>query len=124
MAFAARLRDRFADHGLVAVVIGRIDGTALDIDTWLMSCRVIGRTLEQSLVEVLATQAAEHGCDQLRGRFIPTAKNALVKDLYADLGFAPDQDLADGTTTWFLPISGLCVSHHIAMPDSSPSTRS
>jgi FkbH-like protein len=94
-----RLRDRFTDHGLVGVLIGRIDGNELDIDTWLLSCRVIGRTAERAMLGTLAAEAQRRGCATLRGTYIPTSKNGLVHDLYPSLGFELLDDDA-GTTTW------------------------
>jgi FkbH-like protein len=94
-----RLRDRFGDHGLVGVLIALRRGTTLDIDTWLMSCRVIGRTVEDAMLRHLCSRARESGCTTLQGVYVPTAKNALVADLYARLGFAPVED-ATGTTLW------------------------
>lgn len=82
-----KLSDRFTDHGLVSVLIAqRIDGV-LDIDTWLMSCRVIGRTVEAQMLAELCDIAQKLGCQRLRGTYIPTAKNALVADLYERFGF-------------------------------------
>jgi FkbH-like protein len=94
-----RLRDRFADHGLVGVVIGRVEDDVLDVDTWLMSCRVIGRTAERAMLGALARAGEQHGCATLRGTYIPTAKNGLVRELYPSLGFELEQD-DEGTTTW------------------------
>jgi FkbH-like protein len=94
-----RLRDRFTDHGLVGVAIARVDGEVLDIDTLLMSCRVIGRTAERAFVAALARSGREHGCTVLRGTYIPSAKNGLVRDLYVTLGFEQERD-DGGTTTW------------------------
>lgn len=100
VAIGVRLRDRFADHGLVAVVLARVRGPQLEIDTWLMSCRVIGRTLEHALVALLEEQARARRCTSLRGTYVPTAKNGLVADLYPQLGFEPDGDGPDGVTSW------------------------
>jgi FkbH-like protein len=94
-----RLRDRFTDHGLVGVAIGRVDGDALEIDTWLLSCRVIGRTAERAMFGALAAAAQARGCSVLRGIYVPTLKNGLVRDLYPSLGFEL-LDESDGTTTW------------------------
>lgn len=85
--FYAKLSDRFADHGLVGVMIGRRIGSVVEIDTFLMSCRVIGRSLEQAMLAELASRASEMGCDSLKGVYLPTAKNHLVEDLYEKLGF-------------------------------------
>ena len=96
---ALRLRDRFDDHGLVSVLIAIAEGEALDIDTWLMSCRVIGRTVEAEMLAQASRRALELGCTRLRGTYVPTAKNAMVGDLYPRLGFAPAGE-RDGTTFW------------------------
>ncbi len=83
-----RLKDRFGDYGIVAVCIGRRGGDDLVVDTWIMSCRVLGRGVEELTLGLLADAARRLGCRCLRGRYIPTAKNALVADLYVRLGFA------------------------------------
>jgi len=105
-----RLADQFADHGLVAVAIVSQDGDVLDIDTWLMSCRVIGRTLEDETAGLLVAEARRRGCRHLRGHHVSTAKNGLVADLYLRLGFTPVSD--DGVparqpdaTTWLLDVN-------------------
>lgn len=82
-----RLRDRFADHGLIGVIIARHQGDMLDIDTWLMSCRVIGRTVEMTMLEHLCRRAEQLGCTSLRGTYIATEKNAMAADAYAKCGF-------------------------------------
>ncbi len=84
---ALRLRDRYTDHGLVSVMIALQKGTLLDIDTWLMSCRVIGRTVETTMLEHLCKRAAQLGCTVLQGTYFPTAKNAMAADAYGKHGF-------------------------------------
>ena len=59
----------------------------LEIDTWLMSCRVIGRKMEELMFSTLAQAAQERGIRRIRGVYIPTAKNGMVADLYQRLGF-------------------------------------
>ena len=98
-----KLRDRFTDHGLVGLVIARKDGDVLDIDTLLMSCRVIGRTAEHALLAKLCEEARARGCTSLRGTHIPTAKNVMVSDLFANLGFKRADDpagAAESATHW------------------------
>jgi FkbH-like protein len=85
--FHIQLSDRFGDHGIVAVAIGRVDGSDLEIDTFVMSCRVIGRTLETVVISELAERARDMGCSQVRGLYKASAKNGLVADLYERLGF-------------------------------------
>ncbi|MDX2149522.1 MAG: HAD-IIIC family phosphatase [Bryobacteraceae bacterium] len=94
------LSDAFSNHGLVGVIIGRMRGTSCHIDTWLLSCRVIGRTVDATLLSELSNLAAKQGCRTLTGCYIPTQRNALVKDLYANHGFVLTAAGADGSTYW------------------------
>lgn len=105
-----RLTDRFGDNGLCAVIIALPDGDGrLVVDSWLMSCRVLGRGVEQACLNVLVEQAGRLGYDALVGEYLPTAKNAMVKEHYPNLGFAPD-----GDGRWILPVAGFTpLSHHI-----------
>jgi FkbH-like protein len=82
-----RVRDRFGDHGLVGVAITRDDGDNCEIDTFLLSCRVIGRSVESALLAHLAESAKSRGRTRLTGWFLPTKKNAPAKDFYAQHGF-------------------------------------
>ncbi len=95
-----RLVDRFGDNGLVSAMIMRPAGPqqdVLDIDTWVMSCRVFGRELECEVMNIAVEKARERGASVLRGKYIPSAKNAVVQDLYERLGFARI-DSGDGET--------------------------
>jgi FkbH-like protein len=89
--FWVRLADRFADHGLIAVVLGTVASDVLEIDTLLMSCRVIGRGVEEVVLRHVADLAAERGAAAVRGVYIPTERNGMVADLYPRLGFAPER---------------------------------
>lgn len=97
---ALELRDRFADHGLVGVLIATRAGDVLDIDTWLLSCRVIGRTAEHAMLARLAAGAKELGCARLRGTYVPTGRNGVVADLYPKLGFEQVGTGPGGATVW------------------------
>jgi FkbH-like protein len=94
-----RLSDRFTDHGLVALVVAFERDDLLDIDTWLMSCRVIGRTLEETVLQELCRAAVDRGCSVIEGTYVPSPKNELVRDLYQRLGFEA-LDASAGTTRW------------------------
>ncbi len=87
--FCVRLKDRLGDSGIINVVIARRRGTDLHVDTWIMSCRVLGRGVEQLTLSLIVDAARELGCSRLIGRYSPTEKNALVADLYPTLGFEP-----------------------------------
>ena len=83
-----RLLDRFGDNGVIAIIIGRLlESRDLLIDTWLMSCRVLGRQVEPTTLNLIAEQAQKLGAKRLAGEYIPTKKNGMVKDHYARLGF-------------------------------------
>ena len=102
-----RLKDRFGDNGMIGVVIGLADGDTWQIDTWLMSCRVLNRKVEQAVLNVLVALARSKGVARLTAHYLPTDKNILVRDHYASLGFTPDPAtvLAAGTA-WVLEVAG------------------
>ncbi|HEY6868235.1 MAG TPA: HAD-IIIC family phosphatase [Novosphingobium sp.] len=104
-----RLVDRLGDNGIIAVVIGEMTdgptGAELVIDTWLMSCRVLGRGVEEATLAALARAAAARGVTALIGQYRPTAKNGMVRDHYAKVGFAMLDELADGTVRWKLSLA-------------------
>lgn len=85
---AVRLTDRLGDYGIVVALVLRIAGTDLVIETWIMSCRVLGRRAEEMTLGLIVDRARASGCRRVVGRFTPTAKNGLVADLYSRLGFA------------------------------------
>ena len=91
IVMAVRMRDRFGDYGLVGVVIAVPDdgsgSKTLSIDTWLMSCRVLGRRVEEAVLAELAREARAAGASELIGRFIPSEKNMMVAKHYEKLGF-------------------------------------
>jgi FkbH-like protein len=86
--FALSLSDRFTDHGTVGLLLLRLDGETAEIDTLLLSCRVIGRTAERRLVATAAAAARAAECARLVGVYVPTGRNDLVASLYPDLGFS------------------------------------
>jgi FkbH-like protein len=99
-----RLKDKFGDNGLIGVWIGRVEGDVLDIDTWLMSCRVLSRGVEQHLLNHIILFAQAHGIRRIKGTYIPTSKNGLVREHYAKLGFTSVSDEGETVTRWELPI--------------------
>ncbi len=82
------LKDKFGDNGMIGVIIAT-GGSTLYIDTWLMSCRVIGRGVEKMMFDVLCQRVACGTCGDrtLIGHYRPTSRNGLVKDHYSKLGF-------------------------------------
>ncbi|MET0838785.1 MAG: HAD-IIIC family phosphatase, partial [Marmoricola sp.] len=86
--YAAEVSDRFGGYGLVAVAIVETDATAWDIETFLMSCRVLRRGVEDAIVACIAEDAVADGASTLRGTYLPTPKNSQVATFYPQLGFA------------------------------------
>lgn len=88
-AFTLSLKDRFGDSGVVGFAVLRIEGASAEIDTLLLSCRVLGRKVEDAFLSFLAARAAAFGAKTLLGRYRPTEKNGLVQDFYPSRGFSP-----------------------------------
>ncbi len=87
LCWQVRLRDAFSDHGMIAVVIVRKAGDDWIVDTWLQSCRVLERGVEQEIMDNLAERARAAGAKRLFAEYIATPKNAMVSDLFVRLGF-------------------------------------
>jgi len=98
------LTDRFGDNGLISVVLGCVRQDVLEIDTWLMSCRVFKRGVERFLLNHLCELARARGLACIRGEYIPTARNDLVRNHYAELCFRNVEAKPDGHTIWELPL--------------------
>jgi FkbH-like protein len=98
---AMRNRDRFGDNGLTGVLIAIPKDDALRVDTWLMSCRVLGRRLDEVMFAALVRYAAENRYARIVGEYIPTAKNSQVADLYTRLGCAPLSPNGAGRFFWW-----------------------
>ena len=103
---AVFLQDRFGDHGLISVLLAKVESDALVLDTWLMSCRVLKRGVEHFLLNHLVDLARELGLRRLLGAYVPSAKNVLVRDHYAALGFTRVGGDDAGHTRWELEIDG------------------
>jgi FkbH-like protein len=108
------LRDKLGDNGLISVILLRKEGEALEVDTWLMSCRVLQRGVEQLARNELVEVARREGLSRIVGRFVPTAKNGMVERHYANLGFE-QTGAEEGGTSWCLRIDQGTepLSHHI-----------
>ena len=95
-----RLLDRFGDNGIIGIVIGKMAGEEdLLIDTWLMSCRVLGRQVEPTTLNLVADSAKRLGARRLIGEYFPTKKNGMVRDHYSKLGFTTVDTRDDGSST-------------------------
>jgi FkbH-like protein len=93
-----QLSDRFGDHGIVGVMICRqVDRGTWEIDSWLISCRVLGRQLECFMLNRVMQAAAEASVGKIVGVYRPTAKNSQVADLYSRLGFSETDSTPEET---------------------------
>ena len=97
-----RLKDRFGDSGIVGVGIIRVEDECWNINSFLMSCRVLGRTAEDAFLAFIADEARESGAKFLTGLYIPTKKNVQVASLYPGLGFNPVESTEDKVSKWKL----------------------
>lgn len=117
IALAIRLADKFGDNGLISVVLARPDAALandeLMIDSWLMSCRVLGRQVEDAVLDVLANAARCLGFKALIGEYRPTERNGMVAEHYARLGFVQHPGLRN-------PVSDATFWRHELSPTRSP----
>jgi FkbH-like protein len=117
VTLAFRLRDRFGDNGLIGVILARPDPawTAGDllIDTWLMSCRVLGRGVEVAALCALRSAAVQIGATALIGEYRPSGRNGMVEAHYERLGFERvETDTPDGETFWRMSLQNERAAHH------------
>jgi FkbH-like protein len=102
LTFQVRLADIFGDNGMISVVILRKGGDAWTIDTWLMSCRVLGRGVEQALLNEIVTDVINAGGKSIVGIYRPTEPNEMVREHYRKLGFDQINANNDSCTSWSL----------------------
>jgi FkbH-like protein len=103
-----RLTDSIGDNGMISVIICRCtEPETWTIDTWLMSCRVLGRCVEEMVLREIAWHAERQGIRRLIGQYRPTDRNMMVRDHYAKLGFSCLTEAKDGATDWevHLPVT-------------------
>jgi len=111
-----RLDDKFGANGLISVVIGVVKSDTLVIENWLMSCRVLKRGVEFLEMERLLEFCRDRGVQTVIGQYIPTEKNKLVSNHYAELGFEPvASDEQSSTWQYLVSDQSIIPSHHIAV---------
>ncbi len=116
--FTLRVTDRFGDNGIVGLAIIQKRDVTAHIESFLLSCRVIGRTVETAFLSFLAEWARASGASALEGEYLPTPKNGPAADFYSRHGFTPIQqdsrgsrwrmDLAPDSVQWPRYIAGNC----------------
>lgn len=97
--YAAEVTDKFGNYGITNAAIVRIAGHEAHLDTYLMSCRVIGRNVEFTIMEHIAKELKEGGVTRIRAEFIATSKNDPAKEFLLNAGFA--EVARDGNTALY-----------------------
>ncbi len=95
--YSLRVKDRYCDNGLVGVAIVEDSGEVCEIETLLLSCRVIGRTVETAFLARLVLDATGRGLRTMEGWFLPTRKNSPAKDFFAQHGFERVEENSEGS---------------------------
>jgi FkbH-like protein len=95
-----RLADRFGDNGLVSVLVGRVFDKTVELDLWLMSCRVLKREMEFAMFDSLVEQCQSQGIRRIVGFYVPSKKNNMVAGHYASLGFGRVDGTSEGREVW------------------------
>jgi FkbH-like protein len=95
-----RLADKFGDNGLVSVLVGRIDDETVEVDLWLMSCRVLKREMELAMFDALVEQCQARGIRKIVGVYIPSKKNGMVAEHYPSLGFSQIDETSGSRELW------------------------
>jgi FkbH-like protein len=93
--YALHVRDRFGDSGLTGIVVSRFVGSDLVIDSFLMSCRVIGRDIEMAFWDRVIQDGVAKGCTAISAEFIRSRKNGQVEDFFDRLGLTRVGESAD-----------------------------
>jgi FkbH-like protein len=96
-----RLADKFGDNGLVSVIIGHLVDSTLEVDLWLMSCRVLNREMELAMFDALIEECQSRGIRRIVGLYVPSKKNGMVAEHYGKLGFTRSDKNVEGRQSWF-----------------------
>lgn len=100
-----KLEDIFGDNGVISVVIGHIKENVLEIDLWIMSCRVLKRDMEFAMMDELVKKSKEKGIEKIKGFYYPTVKNNMVRNFYEIQGFEKINEDENGNTIWELDLT-------------------
>ncbi len=119
--YCMSVSDKFGEYGLVGVAMIEGEGAAWKIDNFLMSCRVLGRGVETTLLAKIATDAAAAGARAVNAVYLPTLKNGLVVDLFKRHGFSHAGDIDTGGDRWRLKLpSTLNKPDYVELVDQRP----
>jgi FkbH-like protein len=100
-----KLSDKFGDNGIVSVVVGKVNADTLHIELWLMSCRVLKRDFEYTMLNELVKVCQGRGIKTIVGYYYKTSKNAMVKNLFGDFGFTLKNLDENENSVWELDVN-------------------
>lgn len=103
-----KLTDKFGDNGVVSLIIGKLEDKILDLNLWLMSCRVLKRDMEKAMFEVLVQMSLDKGITTIVGHYYKTPKNSMVSDFYGQMGFKKVSADDKGNSEWFFDVNSFC----------------
>ncbi len=119
--YCMSVSDKFGEYGLVGIAMIEEGQNGWAIDNFLMSCRVLGRGVETTLLAKIAADAAAAGAKSVNAVYLPTPKNGLVVDLFEKHGFAHAGDIESGGNRWRLDIpSSLAKPAYVDLIDKRP----
>lgn len=104
LVLCANAKDRFGDNGITSVAILKKEKDEWTIDTFLLSCRIIGRDIEKAILKFIIDEAKKNKIDFLKGQYIPTQKNTPAKDFYKENGFKLES-FGNNIETWIFDIN-------------------
>jgi FkbH-like protein len=119
-----RLHDRFGDNGLIAAMICRTGaGATLQLETWVMSCRVFGRDVEMEIMNAAVDAARSRGFQTIETNYVQTSKNGLIRDLLPRLSFVEAENAAadSNSSRWTLHLPDYVRQHTFIQPETQPS---
>ena len=88
-SFLVSLEDRFGDHGTVGLVVAFLNEEVAFVDSFILSCRMLGRHLEAWVLQELITCLRSDNCDWLVAEFLPTERNSVARSFLSDHGLVP-----------------------------------
>lgn len=100
------VKDKFGDSGITLLTIALIDGKKAFLDTFLLSCRILGKKIEREFMHYLINQLSLKGVEEITAEFIPSKKNQQTKDFYEAVGFEPLKETPEGTKTYKRTVNG------------------
>lgn len=104
VCLCGKLKDKFGDNGVVSALIAKKDADILHIDLLVMSCRVLKRGMEETMMDCLVEEAKRCNISVVRGYYFKTNKNSMVKDFYAKFGFKLISENENNDTVWELNV--------------------